>query len=401
MFFRITNAVKKLIIQELQDLFNDHPTFGNGNLVITNKYQFEERPKYALVIKTANADSIKLGLDNYKGMVHSYTTLANLKNTPGRMIEWVREDIENVKNLVKPGFYVIEMIEDNKFVVDPYLSVSDEPLQIEEDGFKYADLQHNKLNPGSEFIVAETAMPLLRDTHYTMDYTNGRITFLQPIDDFGDLTIDYQYIGERKGPFEVQPETANLIAIPGVVLAFGNFLTKGGIQVVIVYPSRQEVAKSFLGKWKLSLNLSAVAQDTDTEEQLVDLAVMYLWSVLQDKLVNDGIYIENFNISGESEEEEAPTANELSFLADFSFDVHVEWEAHQPILGIIKRVFLSRIEDYGQYGDAEHELRSSRAMSSSQVGVGYLTGLQPVESLDPYVVRPATRYLIKSTTEVF
>lgn len=400
MFYRITNAVKKLIIQELQDLFNDHPTFGNGNLVITNKYQFEERPKYALVVKTANADSMKLGLDNYKGIVHSYTTLANLKNTPGRMIEWVREDVENVKNLVKPGFYVIEMIEDNQFVVDPYLSVADEVLQIEDDGFKYCDLRNNNLNPGSEFIVAETAMPLRRDNHYTIDYETGRITFLKSIDDFGDLTIDYQYIGERSGPFEVQPETANLIAVPGVVLAFGNFLTKGGIQVVIVYPSRQEVAKSFLGKWKLSLNLSAVAQDTDTQEQLVDLAAMYLWSVLQDKLVNDGIYIENFNISGESEEEEASTANELSFLADFSFDVHVEWEAHQPILGVIKRVFLSRVEDHGQYEDAEHELRSSRAMTSSQVGVGYLTGLQPVESLDPYVVRPTTRYLISSSTEV-
>ena len=400
MFFRITNAVKKIIIQELQELFKDHPTFGNGNLVITNKYQFEERPKYALIIKTANADSIKLGLDNYKGIVHSYTTLANLKNTPGRMIEWVREDIENVKNIVKPGFYVVEMIEDNQFVVDPYLSVADEVLQIEDDGFKYVDLQHNNLNVGSEFIVAETAMPLQRDNHYTINYTNGRITFLKPIDDFGDLTIDYQYIGKRLGPFEVQPETANLVAIPGVVLAFGNFLTKGGIQVVIVYPSRQEVAKSFLGKWKLSLNLSAVAQDTDTEEQLVDLAAMYLWSVLQDKLVDDGIYIENFNISGESEDEEVSTSNELSFQADFSFDVHVEWETHQPILGIIKRVFLSRIEDHGQYEDAEHELRNSRAMTSSQVGVGYLTGLQPVESLDPYVVRPATKYLISSTTGV-
>jgi len=400
MFYRITNAVKKLIIQELQELFKDHPVFGNGNLVITNKYQFEERPKYALVIKTANADSIKLGLDNYKGIIQSYTTLANLKNTPGRMIEWVREDIENVKNLVKPGFYVIEMIEDNQFTVEPYLTVADEVLQIETDGFKHAFLQRKNINPGSEFITTEIAVPLVRGEHYTVDYVNGEITFLKPIDEYGELTVDYQYIGEKTGPFDVQPETANLIAVPGVVLAFGNFLTKGGVQVVIVYPSRQEVAKSFLGKWKLTLNLSAVAQDTDTQEQLVDLASMYLWSVLQDKLVDDGVYIENFNISGETEDEEVKTSNELAFLADFSFDVHVEWEAHQPILGVIKRVFLNRIEDHGQYGDVEYELRRTRAMNPSQIGVGYMTGLQPVESLDLYVVRPATRYLISSSTKV-
>jgi hypothetical protein len=401
MFYRITNSVKKLIIQELQELFNDHPIFGNGNLVITNKYQFEERPKYALVIKTANADSIKLGLDNFKGIVQSYTTLANLKNVPGRMIEWVKEDIKNIKNVVKPGFYVVEMVESDKFTVEPYLTVADEMLQIENFGeLKRAILLHKNLNFGSEFLVAETAVPLKRDEHYTIDYQKGEIIFLKSIDDFGEITVDYQYIGQKTGPFDVQSETANLTAIPGVILAFGNFLSKGGIQVVIVYPSRQEVAKSFLGQWKLTLNLSAVAQDTDTQEQLVDLASMYLWSILQDKLIEDGIYIENFNISGETEEDEVKTSNELSFLADFSFDVHVEWEACQPILGVVKKIFLNRIEDHGQYDNTEYEVRRTRTMNSSQVGVGYSTGLQPVESLDPYVVRPAIKYLISSATNI-
>lgn len=401
MFFRITNSVKKLIIQELQDLFNDHPIFGNGNLVITNKYQLEERPKYAIVIKTANADSIKLGLDNFKGIVQSYTTLANLKNVPGRMIEWVKEDIKNIKNVAKPGFYIINMVESDKFTVEPYLTVADEILQIENfNDLKRVFLQHKNLNIGSEFLTTEIAVPLRRDEHYSINYENGEIIFLKPIDEFGEITIDYQYIGQKTGPFDVQPETANLTAIPGVILAFGNFLSKGGIQVVIVYPSRQEVAKSYTGKWKLTLNLSAVAQDTDTQEQLVDLASMYLWSILQEKLIDGGIYIENFNISGETEEDEVKTSNELAFLADFSFDVHVEWEACQPILGIIKKIFLNRVEDFGQYDNTEYEVRRTRAMNSSQVGVGYSTGLQPVESLDPYVVRPATRYLITSTTNI-
>jgi len=153
-----------------------------------------------------------------------------------------------------------------------------------------------------------------------------------------------------------------------------------------------------MGKWKLTISLSAVAQDTNTQEQLVDLAVMYLWSVLQDKLVDEGIYIERFNISGESEEDEVKTSNELSFNADVSFDVNVEWEAYQPILGVIKRVFLNRVEDFGQYDDAELDARSMRRMDVTQRGVDYKVGLQPVEDLTPYVVRPVQKYLLSSST---
>jgi len=400
MYYRITNVIKKRIIEELQTLFNDHPVFGNGQLVITNKFQFEERPKYAIVVKAASADSVKLSLDNYKGIISSYTTLANLKNTPGRMIEWVREDIANVKNLVKPGFYVVQMVDDKKFIVEPYLTVADEILEIETDAFKHAYLKHQKINPNSEQIISETARLLQRNEHYTIDNVTGEITFLKSIDDFGQLTADYQYIGVQTGPFDADFEMAYNNVIPGVILAFGNFLNKGGIQVVVVYPQREEVAKSYAGKWKITINLSTVAQDTNTQEQLADLAVMYLWSVLQDKLVDEGIYIEQFNISGESEEEEVKTANELSFNADVSFDVNVDWEACQPILGVIKRVFLNRIEDFGQYDDAENEVRSMRRVDATQRGVDYKLGLQPVEDLTPYVVRPVQKYLIRSSTEV-
>jgi len=401
MFYRITNVTKKIIIQELQALFIDHPIFGDNNLVITNKFQFPEKPKYAIVVKAASADSIKLSLDNFKGTISSYTTLANLKGQPGRMIEWVREDVNNIKNVVKPGFYVVEMIDDEKFIVKPYLTVADEVLEIETSGFKHAFLKYKNINPGSECIISETARKLPRDDYYTIDYANGEVTFLKSIDDFGQLTVDYQYIVDQSEQFDIKPETANNTAIPGVVMAFGNFIKKGGIQVVVVYPSRQEVAKSYLGKWKLTINLSIVAQDTDTQEQLADLAAMYLWSVLQDKLVDDGIYIGDFSLGGESEEEEVKTSNELAFLADLSFSVEVEWEAFQPILGVIKQVFLNRVEDFGKYDDPEFGIRSTRSFTVAQRGVDYKVGLQPVESLTPVLIRPVQRYtLIGSRTQV-
>lgn len=408
MFFRITNSVKKIIIQELQTFFNDHPVFCDG-LVITNKFSFEEKPKYAIILKTASADSQKLGLDNFEGIVNSYVTLAGLKNKPGRMIEWVCEDVNNIANVVKPGFYVVEMTEDNlasttnnqtcKFIVKPFLTVADEVLNIETNGFKHAFLKYQNINNGSDVILSEAASRLVRNEHYTIDYVSGEITFLQPIDNFGELVIDYQYLGDQTGPFDILPETFNNTAIPGVTLAFGNFLKEGGVQVVVVYPDRQEVAKAYMGKWKMNVNMSVYAQDTDTQEQLADLAAMYIWSVLQEKLVNDGIYIENFNISGESEEEEVKISNEMAFLADVSFTVNVEWHAYQPILGIIKKVFLTRIQDFGQYDNDEFNARSDRLANSSQRGVDYKLGLQPVENLMPYLVRPVPRYtLISSNT---
>jgi len=400
MFYRITNVVKKIIIQELQGLFIDHPVFGDNALVITNKYQLPERPKYAIVVKAASADSIKLSLDNFKGIITSYTTLANLKGQAGRMIEWVREDVNNISNVVKPGFYVVNMVDDYKFTVTPYLTVADEVLEIETSGFKHSFLKYKNINPGSETILSETARKLQRDVHYSIDYVTSEVTFLQPIEDFGELTADYQYIIDATGPFDIQPETVNITAIPGIVLAFGNFVKKGGVQVVVVYSSRQEVAKSYLGKWKMNLTFSIVAQDTDTQEQLADLTAMYLWSVLQEKLVDDGIYIDSFNLGGESEEDEVKTSNELAYLADLSCSVEVEWEAIQPMLGIIKRVFLNRVEDFGKYDDPEFESRSTRSFKVSQRGVDYKVGLQPVESLTPILIRPTPKYtLIGSRTQ--
>ncbi|MDO8640293.1 MAG: hypothetical protein Q7R33_02015 [Nitrosarchaeum sp.] len=400
MFYRISNAVKKILIKELQALFIDHPIFGDNQLVITNKYQFDERPKYAIVVKTASADSVKLDLGNFKGIVISYTVLANLKNQSGRMIEWVREDVANIDNLVKPGFYVVEMPTDSTFTVEPYLTVVDEVLTIEAIGFGQATLQHQNINVGSEYVIAETTQKLVRDQHYSIDYVTGIITFLQAVEDFGEITVDYQYLGTKTGPFDVTVDTSNNQAIPGVTLAFGKFLKAGSLQVVVVYPSRQEVAKSFAGKWKMNVTLSTVAQDTDTQEQLIDLAAMYIWTVLQEKLVDDGIYIDNITMSGESEEEEVKTSNELSFLADLSFSVEVEWEVLQPILGVVKKIFLNRTEDFGQYDDAELSIRDSRGVNSSQRGVDYKLGLQPVENFLPYAVRPVQNYtLISSQTQ--
>ena len=394
MYYRITNVIKNIIIEELQDFFKDHPDFGD-DLVITDKFEFDERPKFAIIIKSASARSQKLSLDNYRGMVKSYTVLANLKNKPGRMIEWVKEDIKNVGNLVKPGFYVVEMVEDNTFTVTPYLTVADEKLDIEiGSGFKFANLKHQNINVDSELILDDMGRRLQKDVNYTIDYAAGLVTIIKMPNNIENLTIDYQYLTTVIGPITVNKETVDNTSIPGVMLAFGNIIKKGGIQVVVVYPEQQEVAKAFIGKWLMNMNLFIVAQDTNTQETLADLTAMYVWSVLQEKLVNHGIYIDNFDLGNESEEEELQIPNEYSYSADLSFEVNVEWETYQPVLGVIKKIFLNRMPDFGQYDEQEYLVRSTRSFNIPQRGVDYKLGLQPIENFMPVVIRPAKKYTL-------
>ena len=380
------------MIRELQEQFKEHSLFSSGDLKITNKFTHEERPKHAIVLKASSADSVKLALDNFKGEVYSYVTLANLKNKPGRMIVCVREDNVNVKNLVDPGFYVVTMDTNTSFIVDPYLAIDSEVLAPVNVGFYKATIAHTNINAGSELILTEDGIKLIRDKHYTIDNGSGEISFLVPIEDYGTMTIDYQYLGPRKGPFSVERETINNDAIPGVILAFGNFLEKSGTQVVVVYPDRQLVATSYIGKFKVGVDFSIVSQDTDTQEQLVDLLVMFMWGNLQDKLVNDGIYIEDFNLSGETEEKEDQIADEMSYLGGLSMVANVEWEIFKPVLGVVKGVFLNRVADFGQYDERELAARTSRGFNESQRGVDHSVGLQMVESVYPYMVRPVIPY---------
>jgi len=68
---------------------------------------------------------------------------------------------------------------------------------------------------------------------------------------------------------------------------------------------------------------------------------------------------------------------------------------------VIKRVFMQRVEDFGQYDDAEYAARIGRPLDDTQRGVDYKLGIQPVENFEPYVVRPLPHYtLLGSSTQL-
>jgi hypothetical protein len=359
MFYRVKNAVKKIIITEIQKLVVEHPEF-HDTLVI-NRYQDQEREKINVIVKSASTSSQRLGLDNYGCTIESYTSLAGLKGQRGDMLEWVRDDERNIQNLVPPGFYVIRMETMTSFVIEQYLTIRREQLNLDEkniEGNYLARLNHTNINTGSEVITDDTGLIFLRDKHYTIDYETGLITFLTNTDGFYQILATYQYLQPQLGPFTVKQFEYNNTALPGVVLAFGDRVREGDIQVVLVSDKREPSALAYTGQWNMTLDMEVRAQDTDTSEKLVDYIATSFWAFKQIELCDRGITMTDISASGESEEQELDVPDEWSFVDTISMSLVVQWEVHVPIIGRVEKIYLKPPIDTGIYNDlalAEYE----------------------------------------------
>jgi hypothetical protein len=350
MFYRVKNTVKKIIIKEIQDLIKDHPQF-HDTLVI-NKYQDQEREKINVIVKSASASSQRISLDNFCAMAHSYTTLANLKGQRGDMLEWVSDDINNIQNLVPPGFYVIRMDTINTFVVEQYLTIRKEPLElteVDQQGHSLSYLKHQKVNIGSEVITDDRGQLFVRNQHYTINYDTGLITFLMNTEYIQGITATYQYLEPQIGPFPMKSFEMNNTALPGVVLAFGDQVREGDLQVVVVSDKREISAMVKSGSWNMNLDIEIRAQDTDTSEQLVDFIANHIWAYKQEELVDIGLTITDISVAGESEEQEVDVPDEWSFVDTLSLTIIVQWEVHLPIIGRIEKIYIKPPMDTGIY----------------------------------------------------
>jgi hypothetical protein len=408
MFFRLTNAIKKIIIHEIQDILKDHPEF--SDVLIINKYQDQEREKVNIIIKSAAANSQRLSLDDFGATVQSYTTVANMKGVRGDMLEWVKDDLLNINELVPPGFFVMKMISGKQFIIEQYLVIDKEKISIKYAnslGQKVAVLNHTDINPESEVVSDYLANRLVRGQHYTIDNATGEITFLVDYDKYYELTCTYQYIKPDLGPFDANPYEANNTALPGVVLAFGDKIRKGDVQVVVVSAEREDSAKAGMGRWNMTIDLDVRAQDTDTAEKLIDYVGVYLWS-RRIPLADRGVTITDFSLSGESEEQEMEVPDEYNFSNVLSLTIVVEWELHIPLLGRVEKIFIKPPIDTGVFTDEELvrlEKQESQYVDPKTFGTvddpregryynydsgsKHFVGVNLIQSINSTVVRPS------------
>lgn len=141
MYYYLTGAIKRRLINELKDCFQTNPRHDDIVPHIRHKYDFEERPQKGIVLQGASADVQVLSSDNFLGTVESHTMFAQVDNHEGKAIEWVKDDYDAIdandgEFPSEAGIYYItidsEMDSDGyekfKFHVDPLLEVREEPL---------------------------------------------------------------------------------------------------------------------------------------------------------------------------------------------------------------------------------------------------------------------------------
>lgn len=91
MFNNLLFGVKRRILDEIRDAYNKHPAYSE-KVDIYNKFPYEQRLQYGVVLRNASGSQTRMSADNYLGDYISHVRLARDSNYPGLSIEWVREN---------------------------------------------------------------------------------------------------------------------------------------------------------------------------------------------------------------------------------------------------------------------------------------------------------------------
>lgn len=88
-------GMKGRIMDEAELAFENHHAFSE-KVKIYNKFPYQERIQYGVVLRNASASQIRLSPDNFISDLFSLTRLARTGNFPGNSIEWVRENADSI-----------------------------------------------------------------------------------------------------------------------------------------------------------------------------------------------------------------------------------------------------------------------------------------------------------------
>jgi hypothetical protein len=398
-YYRMTEQVKRRLIQTLRDFWSVQPQYPDLTDHIQGKYSFRERPQYAIILKTSSANQVQLSADNYVGTVQSHVMLARVGDYPGLSIEWVREDQLAIQRNggsfpSAPGVYYIEVVkapdpippydkEDAfQFYVDPLLEANDETLT------KVDDLTYQTQNPvvaGSmRLYEMPGAIQLVEGINYTLDPDTGVVTLTNPVPRNGSLSADYRYAAPSTGPYPIVQMQANHTAIPGAVLAFGRRVQAGDRLAVVVTASRESTALEYGGRWEISIDFDVVARDVYAQQEIVDLTVMYLWGIARSRLSGEGIEISSVNMGGESEEAYDENADDYYYNASISVQLQADWSIHVPLAATIRRALPQTDAQIRETAAMTDEELAALGEAATSIRILQDLGLRAVE--DPFFV---------------
>ncbi len=349
MYYNLVGALKRRVILELRDAFSRHPLYAKLVPWIQNKYAFDERPQFGIVVKGASANKVALSSDNFVGVIHSHVMLMNV-DAPAYPIEWVREDLAAVDENegvfpLAAGIYYLEIVnapttpqEPGQFVIDPLLTVTDEAVLRFQSGIEHEAQLQNVPVPRTLRLWLNKRVLLTEGTDYTVDYVTGALKLNVTAGPSSLLTADYRYSVPSLGPIDYYWNKSDHTSLPGVILAFGKRGQKGDKVAVVVYEDRVEAAHAYGGKFELSFDLDILSQDPSQTEEIADLTMMYLWSQRKPVLESEGIEIVDISIGGEAEDTYDETSDTFYYNASISLQLRADWETHVPLPLVISRM---------------------------------------------------------------
>lgn len=335
MFYFLTAAAINRLVHELRDYWSTHPRYQDLINNIQEKYSFENRPQYGMVVKTGSANKVQLSASNFMGTAQSFVALAKVPGYLGNSCEWVREDAlaiqaNNSKFPSPAGVYYVEMTEDDQFYVDPLLDVRNERVTMSTPS---EGVLQQVPYAGSLRLVEMPGGILLREG---IDYTIGpdgvTITLSAPLPSVAGLSATYRYTGTSTGPWEAQPFMGYNKAIPGCVLVFGRRGVKGDRFAVVVTDTREDAYEEYGGKWDLNIDIDVIARDPYAQREIADMTAMYLWAVLRPAVIDQGIDITEVSMGGETEEVYDENADDYFYNSTISMVMQTDWFLFAPII---------------------------------------------------------------------
>lgn len=263
-------------------------------------------------------------------------------------IEWVREDLKAIAvhggMPTPPGVYYVDILsapttpgESGLFMVDPLLTVHDEPVLMFQSGVE-REAQLQRVPTPNTLRLYENRNYLLREGYdYTVNYETGAIALISTFGAGSTLSADYRYPGESLGPIEFRWNTADVTTLPGVVMAFGKRSEANQKVAVVVYADRVDAALVYGGKNEVTFDLDVIARDPTQMEEISDLVQMYLLK-RKSSLEFEGIELLDVSMGGEGEEVADETGESFFYQASMSVQFRADWEFHVPLPLTISKV---------------------------------------------------------------
>jgi hypothetical protein len=348
-YYYLVQALKRRLILELQDSFAQHPVYRKIVPYIQNKFAFDERPQYGIIVTGSSASKVQLDPSNYMGTIQSHVMLAKAGGQTVFPLEWVREDQACVRDNngvipTPPGVYYLEILEaptdpvnPGFFAFDPLLTVTNEPVIILTPGMDYEGQLQAVPVPGTLRLYQNSTYSLKEGVDYILE-AQGQIKFLYNFPPYTPITADYRYAGPSLGPVPFRWNTADATTLPGVVMAFGKRAEKGQKVAIVVYDDRVSTAEAYGGKYEVNFDLTILARDPQQLEEISDLVNMFLWGEKRGPLGFEGIEVLDVSMGGEGEEPIDETGQDFQYTSNGSVQLRADWEIHVPLPLTISRV---------------------------------------------------------------